>query len=67
MSGAGIWSTISVVNMPQIGQVTVRRGEDEGELAKLGPYLAQWEFRPAIRDGRPVEVEMLLVIPAADK
>ncbi len=30
----------------------------------LRPYLKQWEFRPATRDGRPIQVELLLVIPS---
>jgi hypothetical protein len=25
--------------------------------------LAQWEFRPATRDGQPIKVEVLLIIP----
>jgi hypothetical protein len=26
-------------------------------------YLAYWEFRPAVRDGRPVKVEVILAVP----
>ena len=26
-------------------------------------YLAYWEFRPAVRDGRPVRVEVILAVP----
>lgn len=34
-------------------------------LAALLPHLQGWVFRPAVRGGAPVEVEILLVIPAA--
>ena len=39
-------------------------GEDQkhGE-AQIIPYLQQWEFRPAARDGRAIEVEVVLTIP----
>ena len=33
-----------------------------GELMVLS-LLNQWSFRPATRDGRPVEVEIVMVIP----
>jgi hypothetical protein len=36
---------------------------DASLLSKIEPYLAQWEFRPATRDGRPIELEILLVVP----
>jgi len=41
------------------------RDEDEGFALKLVPFLKNWEFRPATRDGRPVEVELLLIVPPA--
>jgi hypothetical protein len=41
------------------------RAEDAEMVAQLIPYLEKWEFRPATRDGKPVEVELLLVVPAA--
>lgn len=41
------------------------RSEDAEVVPQLIPYLKKWEFRPATRDGKPVEVELLLVIPAA--
>jgi hypothetical protein len=41
------------------------QGEDAPLLALLLPCLKQWLFRPATRDGAPVEVEALLIIPAA--
>ena len=37
-----------------------------GEVKSTGailPFLAAWEFRPATRDGKPIEVEVLLGIP----
>jgi hypothetical protein len=41
------------------------RSDDEEFAVKLIPFLKNWEFRPATRDGRPVEVELLLVVPSA--
>ncbi len=39
-------------------------GQEEAELAGvLVPYLRQWEFRPATRDGKAVEIEVLLAVP----
>jgi hypothetical protein len=39
-------------------------GQEEAELAAvLVPFLRQWEFRPATRDGKPIEVEVLLAVP----
>lgn len=32
-------------------------------VAQIIPFLNQWEFRPAMQDNRPVEVEILLAIP----
>lgn len=32
-------------------------------IAQVIPLLDQWQFRPAMRDGQPVEVEVLLAIP----
>ncbi len=32
----------------------------------LIPYLEQWEFRPATRGGRPMELEVVLMIPGAE-
>jgi hypothetical protein len=26
-------------------------------------YLSYWEFRPALQDGRPVKVEVILAVP----
>lgn len=37
--------------------------EGKEAFVTLLPFLKQWEFRPATRDGRPVEVEVLLVAP----
>jgi hypothetical protein len=34
---------------------------NQGEA--LLEYLAQWEFRPALQDGRPVMVEVVLAVP----
>jgi len=43
----------------------VLRSEDLQEGKLVLPVLDQWEFRPAVRDGRPVRVEILLAIPRA--
>ncbi len=37
--------------------------EDAEFHARIAPFLQQWEFRPAMRDGRPIEIELLLIIP----
>jgi hypothetical protein len=47
----------------QFRGLQVVREEDQEYLSRIAPFLQYWEFRPATRDGQPVEVEMLLVIP----
>jgi hypothetical protein len=37
--------------------------EDGDVGALLAPFLHEWEFRPATRDGVPIEIEILLVVP----
>ncbi len=44
-------------------RLQVLRAADREEGATVLPVLDRWEFRPAMRDGRPVEVEILLAIP----
>ncbi len=39
------------------------RTADYEEAAAILPVLERWEFRPAMRDGRPLRVEILLAIP----
>lgn len=39
------------------------RSADREEAAAILPVLERWEFRPAMRDGQPVRVEILLAIP----
>ncbi len=39
------------------------RSADREEAVAVLPVLEQWEFRPAMREGRPVRVEILLAIP----
>jgi hypothetical protein len=36
-------------------------------LVELLPYLEQWQFRPAKVDGVPTEVEVLLLVPSANR
>jgi hypothetical protein len=43
-------------------KVLAASAPSEAEMAQA--VLDQWEFRPASRDGKPVEVEILLAIPA---
>jgi hypothetical protein len=47
----------------QFRELKAVRQEDEAFVTRIIPFLEQWEFRPATRDGMPVGVEMLLVIP----
>jgi hypothetical protein len=39
------------------------RGADREEAAAIIPVLERWEFRPAMREGQPVRIEILLAIP----
>ncbi|MCS7314460.1 MAG: hypothetical protein RMI94_05210 [Bryobacterales bacterium] len=39
------------------------RNADRDEVAGILPVLERWEFRPAMRHGQPVRVEILLAIP----
>jgi hypothetical protein len=39
--------------------------DQQQRAAELIPYLQQWEFRPATRDGRSVEIEIVLIVPDA--
>jgi len=39
------------------------RAADRDEVAAIIPVLERWEFRPAMREGRPVRIEILLAIP----
>lgn len=43
--------------------LTALRGGDREEAAAIVPVLQRWEFRPAMRDGQPIRVEILLAIP----
>jgi hypothetical protein len=47
----------------QFKELKAVRQEDEAFVTRIIQFLEQWEFRPATRDGLPVGVEMLLVIP----
>jgi len=39
------------------------RAADRDEVAAIIPVLERWEFRPAMREGQPVRIEILLAIP----
>ncbi len=45
------------------GGLEVLRAADQEEGKTVLPVLEHWEFRPALRDGAPVRVEILLAIP----
>ena len=38
-------------------------GESDPAKETMLGLLQQWEFRPALKDGQPITVEVLLVIP----
>ncbi len=47
------------------GQLQGLRMVGNRELAsEIIPILSRWKFRPAARDGKPIQVEILLAIPA---
>ena len=48
----------------QFRDITAAGQDQKTAVESLMPYLKQWEFRPATRDGAPVEVEILLIVPA---
>jgi hypothetical protein len=37
--------------------------EDQTLLSRMQPLLSEWSFRPATRDGVPIEIEILLLLP----
>jgi len=47
----------------QFEELRAVRTEDGDVGALLAPFLHEWEFRPATRDGVPIEIEILLVVP----
>jgi hypothetical protein len=52
-----------VTNKGQFRSLEAARVEDESLLQSIESHLAQWLFRPATRDGVPIEVEILLLLP----
>jgi hypothetical protein len=44
--------------------LTTVNPEDAEFGTRISSFLSEWEFRPASRDGKPVEVEVVLAIPA---
>jgi len=44
-------------------QAIVNEQVPEGSAEALLQYLAYWEFRPAVQDGRPVMVEVIIGVP----
>ncbi len=47
----------------EFDQMTVIGSRFRSLLPMLKPTLSKWRFRPAARDGKPVQVEVLLLIP----
>ncbi|MCU0229338.1 MAG: energy transducer TonB [Bryobacterales bacterium] len=47
----------------EFAQLTVIGSRFRSLLPMLKPTLSKWRFRPAARDGKPVQVEVLLLIP----
>ena len=43
--------------------LSIVRESDAWLKNEILPYLHQWEFRPGTQDGRPILLEILLVIP----
>jgi hypothetical protein len=39
------------------------RDSDGALFRSIEPFLKQWEFRPATRDGQAIELEILLFVP----
>ncbi len=52
LSAAGVFRNVTAPDM------------EDPLVREVLPLLAQWKFRPALRDKVPVEVEVLLIIPA---
>jgi len=50
-------------NQGQFRDLKPVSAEDVEFHARIASFLSQWEFRPAMRAGKPVEIELLLVIP----
>jgi hypothetical protein len=49
----------------QLSDLTLKTGPEKSPLRAILPLLQQWEFRPATKNGQPVEVEVLFAIPPA--
>jgi hypothetical protein len=56
----------SVDTQGQLKDLTVIRAPNANMKALIVSELAKWHFRPAVRDGAPVVVEILLAIPPQD-
>jgi len=57
--------TIDEAGRPQ--NVSLQAGSDHNLIKHLLPAVAQWKFRPALRDGRPVAVEVVLPLALVDR
>ena len=47
----------------RLKDLAIVRESDRPLQEEILPYLQEWEFRPGTQDGRPVLLEILLVIP----
>ena len=50
-----------------LDEITIKPDEPLGWKDSLMNLLKRWQFRPATRAGKPVDVEVLLIIPQADE
>lgn len=55
---------VKSVRAARLDELAAQGGaRDPRESAALLAVLEQWEFRPAMRQGKPVRIEILLAIP----
>ena len=47
----------------QLHNLTLKGAPDGSAMSALLPILQRWDFRPATKDNRPVEVEVIFAIP----
>lgn len=52
-----------ITELGEFSELRVVSGKETAEDLMVLPLLQHWVFRPATRDGRPIAVEFVLVIP----
>ena len=62
---SGTWVQVSAIigKDGKVGGIAPVLGRNPIVAARAAEDLANWEFRPAIRNGEPVEVEVVIEIP----